>query len=489
MNNETQNSQSRLEADLGSLENRSTGISRTIDRLNLRLMSDRYFSNGALGSRFLLTDTNDTRDVASIGLAESLVLRHRPSLNSSYAYAFNHLDSDGSDQSSHYGSAGITHQLFQSLTSSASVGGSYADLELGQITSAQGSVGFSYTKQIPSGNFGLRLSPTYGYQDEDTEEGILTILGESHGNTLSPIQLSRPFVLPQTIVVRDPLTQIEFVEGIDYQVLVSGNLGGGVVEQAAIQVVPGSELDPALGITTIAIDYDVQSQPAATFSTRTIATGASLSLFQHLYADVSYSDSMRDLLSGTATELTQGDEDRWLASLQTSFEHHFTRLEFERIRSPFSPRDRWSFQHNMSFRPSSRMTLALGAGYSRDKLLPRESFAAFEPDPSEDFNDSSRLSEAYSFTVNANWWALDDLVLRLHVLARKLLQEEQDTLAAGTALSATYRYGLLEFQLKGQLQWREADLHTGRFVTPGRVLDDQSEERYTAVILRVSRSF
>jgi hypothetical protein len=490
MNNATQNSRSRLDYDIGSLENSSGGVARSADRQNLRVLSDRYFSNGTLGSRLMFTDNNDTRDVTSIGLAETLILRHRRSLTSNYNYAFNHLDSDGSNQDSHHGGAGITHQLFQSLTSSASANGSYSDLELGRIWSAQGTLGFNYTKAIPFGRFGLRLSPTYAYQDEDTEAGIQTILGESHViPTTFVFSLDRPFVLDGTIVVRDASGLIEFIEGIDYEVFAVGGTAGSLIQLAEIRVIPGGDLDPAVsGISNVVVDYDVEAQPALAYSTRTITTGGSLSLFDHVYADLTYSDTMRDLRSGFANEFVLGDEERLLGAIQTTFEHHLTRLEYERTRSPFDPRDRWSLAHSMHFRPTPDTTLGVGAGYSRDKLHARDDIQRFGTDTSLVLDDEDRVSEAYSLTLDGTWWALSNLLLRLNLVGRQLNQEEQDTLAAGATLSATYRVGLLDFQIKGRLQWRESELDTGRF-TRGGFSDDQTEERYSAVIFRVSRRF
>lgn len=457
---DTLHTRNRLQYEFDSLESRFETGSRLTDRHDLRITQDWELERGRLDSNFWWTMEDGDRSSSSVNLNEFLQLRLSPTVDTHYSYGINYQDFDGVGQLAQSADATISHRFYQSLFSSASFGGTYFESDLGTIWSVSTNLGENYTKRIPGGRLGLRFRPSFSYQDENVESGVLTVLGERHDITVgSLIVLDSSFILPETIVVRDPITLFEFTRGIDYRIVDLGS-------QTAIQVNPGSDLDPAVPplISTMSVQYDHETQASRTFTTVSFAVGGTLDLWDHLILDISYTDTTQDLLSGFAEDSTLEDSTQFIARADLIFGRNRTHFEYEKLRSTITPRERYIATHTVSFRPTTRSSLGLGVGYTHDEIT-----------------DTGLVSDSYSANASATAWLAPRLLGRLNLVARQIDQDTQDNLSVGSSLSFTYRYGRIQFELEGTADWIRTDQKSG--------VTRRIEETFTGVFFRVTRYF
>jgi hypothetical protein len=461
MNNKTDRTRNRFRYNFKSISSRSSGVNTSSTRHDVRAFQQRRLDRGNLSSQFFLVQNDRSFDTTSLSLIENLNLIHEHSLSSSYSYRFTHQDTGGFSQNSHGGTAGIAHQLYESLSSSAQLNSTYADSDLGDTWTAGGGGQLNYRKTIPGGWFGLRFAPNYLYTKEDTKSGIATVDNERHDVVVGiDIILDRSFILDSTIEVIDPDTNFLFTEGIDYNVISLGI-------NTAIQVIPGSELDPAVvpqDTPVMAVSYDFRLEPGLTFSTVALASGLSLNLWEHYSGDVSYARTDQHLIDGIEEQTRLDDSRRLLARLEANFAHSRTRFEYERFKSSINPRERYTVTQDFNYRPGRRTSLGFGAAYDHDRI-----------------EDPNRTSETISSTLNLTTVLPFEILTRVNALFRWIDQEEQRSISAGPSISLTYHYGRLRFQLTDRLTWRRTESTFGSNQT--------TREWLNTVFFRIERPF
>ncbi len=460
MDNETERTRNRLRYNWRSLTSESRGGDTSSSRHDVRLFQDMELDKGSLSSQFFLVGSEGTFDTLSLSLNENLNLQHPGSLNSSYGYGLSFQETEDNEQLVHSGRVGVSHQLYESLSSSANLNGTYSDADIGTMWTGGAGGHLGYKKKIPYGSFGLRFSPDYLYTKEDVEAGTASTVNEQHDiNLTTNIVLENPLIVNSTVEVFDPNTGDRFTEGVDYDLIVSG-------DRTAIQVVPGSDLDPLVPPLTsvMAVNYDYGLQPELTFSTLTLVSGFSLDLWDHVSGDLSYAKTDQKLIEGNSSQTRLDDSRRLLGRVDVTFQHSRSRFEYERYRSSINPRERYSVSQNFSFRPGTRTALGIGASYDRDKVL-----------------DPDRVTEAVSVSGNMTTMLPYQILTRVNLLFRWVDQVEQRTVGAGPSISLTYRYGRLRFQLSDRLTWRrtKAKSNTGR----------KTRELLNTVFFRIERPF
>ncbi len=457
VDNETERARNQLEYEWDLQESGRSGNTRTFERQYLRMSQELELANSRLSSQLLATDTGGDFNSQSLSLYETLIVTHGETLNSNYGYSFNFQESASSRQTSNRGFAGLTHQLYQSLSSTVLASVAYTDFDTGSTQQADGSVSLRYTKQIPGGRFGLRFSPSYAYQDEDVESSLASILSELADVLIGvPIEIDNLNAVVTSIVVIDAATQNLFTEGIDYDVIVENT-------RTFLLIKPAGNIDPTT-TPQLSIAYDFVREPARTFTTRTMLYGASLYLFEHWSADVSYSETVQDLIRGSEEDNTLSDESRFNASLSALFAHNSTRLEYERTESDITPRERYSAVHSVNFRPLRRAALNASVGYVRDLIT-----------------DTGRLSEVYSADANATVWFRYGILGRFGLLARLLDEVEHETTVQGANVSFVYHYGRLRLQLQDQFSWNKVSNKIGDL--------ERTKELVNVLFFRIERSY
>ena len=167
----------------------------------------------------------------------------------------------------------LTHQLYQSLRSSAYY--EYINIKHSsykQYTS-QGGVGFNYIKNIPGGQLALGYNYRRRHDNRNVRPGVLQILREEHEmNDNEIVLLNNPYVDVNSVVVKDESGTIIYRENIDYLLIEQGvyteirRLSGG-------QIANGQ---------TVYVDYISNVPLSFDFATNTNGFNASVKFLKRL---------------------------------------------------------------------------------------------------------------------------------------------------------------------------------------------------------------
>ncbi|MFC2123346.1 hypothetical protein ACFLU5_00935 [Bacteroidota bacterium] len=187
-------------------------------------------------------------------------------------YKRNELESQQYDLHSIRGA--LNHQLFQSLRSNL-----YYEIQdlkhsLYDEKNRRSGVNFQYTKKMPTnGRLSLSYMYNHHYQDVDAEPTLIQIRNEEHILADDQVvMLDRPFILIETVVVKDPTGTIIYDEDLDY-VLFERN------DYMEVQRIPGGQIPDG---APIQVDYSAYQQGSYQFTSKQQAFSASLFLFKNL---------------------------------------------------------------------------------------------------------------------------------------------------------------------------------------------------------------
>jgi hypothetical protein len=262
------------------------------------------------------------------------------------------------------GDYGIRHQLYESLTSTLDVHGSYQDNTdpSGSSTFDLYGVGLaeSYLKRLQSwGRLSIGANIIADHQDDTTSGDTLTSIDEAHQLYLPtspqyrPVYLNRPDVLGGSIQVT-AAGQV-LVLGSDYQVVNSGQL-----TEVRLISPPSSHLQMLLGANdnlSVSVSYQSASSTLsnASFEDLNSTVQIRLDLFNHLgiYGRLNWMDNNAppSVLTETLTDLVGGVDYNW--------RWFRAGAEYEDYDSNYTQYNALRFFQNLDFQLNDRSTLGL----------------------------------------------------------------------------------------------------------------------------------
>jgi hypothetical protein len=297
--------------------------------------------------------------------SELLRMRHTEDFETSLNYAYDRQEYSTSVTGVHSASAGFTHRLFTSLTTTGQVGGSISDRTFfgeqegnSQTRNFFGNLGVNYTKKVPFGQFTANLGGGYSQSDNGAIGGTQQIFNEFQ--TLSdsrPLLLTRTGLEPDSIMVFNAAGTRQYIRGIDYTVRKVGN----VVQLD--RVVGGNIEDDS----TVRLNYDLVPLPGYTATTTTFNAGARYDLLEgpltglgffarYAQQDQSISSSSSLLLPENVRDIIFGTDYKfWKITL---------RAEQEYRDSTLAAMDATRFSARYADRINDRTTLSLTATQS-----------------------------------------------------------------------------------------------------------------------------
>ena len=213
------------------------------------------------GIRFNSRDGFSAQDRLEID--ESLRFKHNPNLSTSYRYRLYDIERTGGETKYQMATTALTHQLYESLTTDASLTAIDQSFDDGQRDVYEGLLTLRYTKSLPAGG---RLNASFSArrqrEDDDFDEAFVPQEQHAFDDAFAtPVFLANPNVdelsIEVTKIANGPLVPgcAEFstpdllVEGVDYQVRRVGN---------RVEIVPQPCTANSPGINpgdTIAVDY------------------------------------------------------------------------------------------------------------------------------------------------------------------------------------------------------------------------------------------
>lgn len=202
-----------------------------------------------------------------VRLEERLRLRHTRQLESLYNYTFNWNENGNTDQFFNNLLAGVRHQTFDSLLTSANVGFNSIDIQPDSFQSYRGygDLRLDYDKQVPLGLLTAFVFVGGQYQ-VDTDRGT-PIDVNNEPRTFPPsdiITIERQNIEPFSIRVTNLADTITYIEGLDYVSRV-------FPDRAEIQRLIGGNIAPG---ETVLVDYRIGPEPGATITTFDYGAGA-----------------------------------------------------------------------------------------------------------------------------------------------------------------------------------------------------------------------
>lgn len=236
-------------------------------------------------------DTTDAR------WDEFLILRHNEHLETRYNFSADDQSARGQSQRLLRGDAQIRHWLFDSLISSATVGGGTFDADNATTDDMFILGSLDYTKKVYMGRIDSSVSAGYNAQSNSPRGGDVNIVNESHVfNDPFPIILSRRNIVPGSIVITGATGFPTYQEGSDYTVQY-------FPDRAEVDVIyPGGSI---INGQTLLFDYSIGPEPGSDIDT----LGTSLSVRYTL---------TEGALQGLAFYTIYRTQDNWLDTADPS---------------------------------------------------------------------------------------------------------------------------------------------------------------------------
>ena len=298
----------------------------------------------------------------TLNASENLTINHRRNLDSYLTVNFNQSELHPLTSSQVQGTAGVRHQLYESLTSTLEAHGSHQEQSADASHSTFDQYGLSlsenYTKRLQSwGRLALGVGTGMNHQDQNASGGPLLTASESHQLYLStspnyrPVYLNQPQVIAATIVVSAGSDTL--IYPTDYTIVTSGEL-----TEVKLVVPASSHLQTLLlSSDNLAVTVTYQSEPLgnSSYDTFTANTQIRLDLFDRVgvYGRLNWLDNNAPpvVLAQTLTDLVGGVDYhyRWFR----------TGAEYENYDSNFTRYQSLRFFQNFDFTLSSASTLGV----------------------------------------------------------------------------------------------------------------------------------
>jgi hypothetical protein len=238
-------------------------LSRNFERLEGNITHTLDFGTELLNQ--LRTVFHYFDETGTLGFRQIIVnprLRLQPTtpLQVWFDYRFEDLNRQSLELTRQNGSANLRHQLFDSLTTTARVGGIHQDIRSDSFRSdeIEASLQLDYTKEVPLGTL-YAVGTLNWNRIWQTERGTtIPVLGQPF--TFPPSDLIIIFqenVEPASIVVRDQTGTIVYTLGVDYLQLV-------LPTRVEIRRIAGGGIAPG---ETVLIDYAIGPEPAGKITT------------------------------------------------------------------------------------------------------------------------------------------------------------------------------------------------------------------------------
>lgn len=411
------------------------------DRYNLR-SSLRYFEqNGDINHRQVRWD-------------ETLLLRHTDRFETRYDLSVDDQTIEGQNQRMGLGAFSLRHRLFESLVTTARLGGSATTIEDEfETTNVFGDVGLQYTKAVPYGRLDASVGLGFNREDNGERGSELAILNDSRVfSDPQPIVISRRNVVPGSIVVTDAANVRVFVQGVDYTVRV-------LPDRVEIRRLVGGAIADG---QQVLVDYRVGPEPASTvdtvvgnFAVRYSITEGRLSGLD-VYLTYQQVDQM--LRKGSPLTIVLDDTQRLVYGVEYRIWAFTFTGEQEHFDSSVTPFDalRLGARFDQRIGPSSALTVDL----TREELdFPR---------------DDNRVELN---RITATWF--QQLSSELDFRAHLLYRDERDRFSGNTR----------GFEQALEVHWTRAQTDVFASVRNAMLEGDNADTMFQTFTLNIRRSF
>jgi len=243
---------------------------------------------------------------------------HYRNLSTDYSYSFNRQETEGLNADQHNGSVSLTHELYQNLSTTASVSGSRYIVPGGLVTSYGGQLNQNYRHSLPgSGRLNMYWSGGYRLDTSELNIASIGVNGEKHAAPTAFASgigffLDHDFAIVSSIRVVNVRAgaSIPTSAGTDYDIVVEGKR---------------IRIEPKFGSAVIApndpleVSYGYQVDPSLQYETRSAGFGAGVD-YHWIAASFQHRQSDQKALTGEGRFLTSTRNDTVRLDLRGSWQ-------------------------------------------------------------------------------------------------------------------------------------------------------------------------
>jgi len=299
------------------------------------------------------------QQVDTLNASESVLINHRPNLDSYLMMDFNHSELHPITSSRVQGTVGVRHQLYESLTSNLEGHGNHQEetADSGNSMFDQYGLGLNehYTKRLQSwGRLAVGTGVIVDHQEQNSPASLQTWFDESH----QIYQLSSPnykkgfLVHPRVSNVMEVKSGSYSLPVSDYQVIQSGELTE--VQLVAAPSFPTASL-MTNGSLTVTITYQSESLGSSSYDTFSASAQFRLDLWNRvgIYGRLNWLDNNAppEVLSQTLTD--------WVGGVDYKRKWFRTGAEYESYDSNYTQYQALRFFQSLDFVLSDASSLSL----------------------------------------------------------------------------------------------------------------------------------
>ncbi|GMQ88572.1 MAG: hypothetical protein BMS9Abin08_1836 [Gammaproteobacteria bacterium] len=414
---ETLNSKTTLTVESREQDRRINGVDSSTDWFTTFINNTyRPGDKSTLTSGFFYSDRSSaSRDSTTTRLNSRLRINHRKNFSTHYLGRLDQRDEKDFSSDSVSLGAGLTHSLYENLTTTFNVNTTRNKLNDGDLNTDSASLDFRYRRYIPWGRVNMNLGVRERIEDDTRDGTFAQVRDEPHTfiGLSTQIFLDNKNVDNTTIIVTDSTGLTTYVEGIDYVVDAVGD---------STRITR----DPFAGIGNnelVLVDYSHVRDPPAKTGQTTTTFGTNLYLWDMLTLFYQRSDFKERLISGQKpNELNDDTVQR--AGAELKWRWSTTYVELEDRDTTVAPWERFLVRETLTFQPTRNLSFGFGAEYSEVEV-----------------KDTGEVTEGTLVNANLTWNVGPRGVLRARAFDRRADSSVQQTVSKGFISTYDWWYG------------------------------------------------
>ena len=367
------------------------------------------------------TNSSGLSDFTTANVSSGLALRHSEKFSTRYDLRLDKREGKDFSSDSRSASAGLTHLLYENLTTNLNAFGTQSRVSAGGLDAYGANLNFLYRRRIPWGYVSVNLGRSGRIEDDRRTGAFTEVRGEAltlSGTT--PVLLANVNTDVPSIVVRNAAETIVYVENIDYVLSVIGR------SVAIARTFFGGIADGQ----PVLVDYRYQALPPAKTAVTTDSFGFDLSLWSALRLYYQRSRSKQTLLSDTRA-FEPFDDTVQRIGAEFNWKWSTTRVEVEDRDTTRTPTGRRMVQQVLSFQPSR--DLSFGFAVDANELTLKE---------------TGDVAKSTGARANLRWRAGPTASLSIDALTERSRGRVQDTERKGLTAVYEWTYGAWQPSLR-----------------------------------------
>jgi len=314
-----------------------------------------------------LSDFNSS----GVFLSETLNWRHSKTFSTYYNLVHSQDETDTTSVDRTSASAGLTHSLYENLTTGASVSASTSSAGEDDYG---GNLNLGYQRKIPGGMIYASLGQDYRVTQRSVGEEFVQVIDESHQLTTGAVTvLGNRYVDLASIVVTSADHSIVYAEDVDYTLEVIDSSVR--ISRTTFGLIAEGD--------SVLVNYSYLSNPAFDSSTYGQSYGIGFYLWSAWRINYRYAHSQQDFISGTPPDVL-AESTRHTLDTDLTWKWSTTRFLYEDTDSTTGVSvSRWRLDENLIFQPRRNAFLSLSGHVGQTTLKEQnteENFFGFRSD-------------------------------------------------------------------------------------------------------------